>query len=520
MRKHLLVISFAAFISIFSASCAFADTFTASVQNLSPGNSVVAKNKLTFSITATGFQAQTYHVTDSFVNTSISNTNIDGGGNFLWVPSVSDVGTHVLTVSPQDFSGDSASTQLTITVLPPPSISIQSVSSKTMVAGQKFTFSVVQNGFTNPTYVVGDAFSGSSAVSQGVDASGNFSWTPELSQNGKHTITIYASDSLGHSSQASVDVQIGAGPSLLIQPITPGTTINAGTTVSFTVAAINIIPTGFSVLDSFAGGSISNANINTSGNFVWTPSGSDVGTHVLSFKGQVGAYGDSATTTQTLIVVPSGASTSSPPVSATNTSNSSNASNSLLSTLQAQLAALTSKITNQSGAAAPAAHTGYVFTSYLKPGMRGDEVMQLQQTLAGLGLLTAKPNGYFGVGTTAAVKEFQKEHGLDQLGSVGPGTRAALNSLDGSTAAPVSTAPTAASTGTFKFEHFLGYGDDDSPDVTQLQMFLQSLGYLPANAPLGFYGSATEAAVKKYQSSKGLPTSGYVDSRTRAAINQ
>jgi peptidoglycan hydrolase-like protein with peptidoglycan-binding domain len=51
----------------------------------------------------------------------------------------------------------------------------------------------------------------------------------------------------------------------------------------------------------------------------------------------------------------------------------------------------------------------------------------LQKRLQLEGYLTSTPNGYYGAGTTAAVKEFQRDYNLKQTGAVGPGTRAALN---------------------------------------------------------------------------------------------
>jgi len=48
------------------------------------------------------------------------------------------------------------------------------------------------------------------------------------------------------------------------------------------------------------------------------------------------------------------------------------------------------------------------------------------------GYLNATAVGYFGPLTEKAVKAFQKDHNLDQLGVVGPGTRAALNALTSS----------------------------------------------------------------------------------------
>ncbi len=67
----------------------------------------------------------------------------------------------------------------------------------------------------------------------------------------------------------------------------------------------------------------------------------------------------------------------------------------------------------------------------LLPGMSGSEVSQLQKFLAQdpevypEGLET----GYFGNLTHKAVKAFQKKHGIDTMGLVGPKTRSAINKL-------------------------------------------------------------------------------------------
>jgi peptidoglycan hydrolase-like protein with peptidoglycan-binding domain len=508
-------------ILLFSASIASADTYSASIQNLQPGATVLAKNKVTFTLTGIGFVGQVFQISDSFSGSTVSANNFDGGGNFQWVPLVNDVGTHNLTLTVRDFNDRVATINQTITVLPPPGVSISNVSATAIKAGQKFTFFVSQNGFTNPTFVVGDAFGGSSAGNQNIDSAGNFSWTPDLSQNGKHTITVYATDSLGHGAQASVDVQVGAGPTLLVQPVTPGTIVNAGETVSFTVGALNFLPTGFSVTDSFSGSTVSNANINTSGNFVWTPSGSDVGTHVFTFLGKVGAFGDSATTSQKIVVVGMGASTTSLPVSTPNTSTSNTSSSTLLATLQAQLAALTAKIGSTAGATSPASNeTPVTFTLYLKPGSEGSEVTALQKFLIQKGYLNGEATGYYGSKTVDAVVKLQAANGLTQLGVVGPATRALLNSLVGNTvqSAPSNVTISTGSSG-FKFQHFMGFGDDDDPDVTELQKRLKSLGYLSVE-PTGFYGNATVAAVKKFQSANSLPVTGYVNKETRTVLNR
>jgi len=71
----------------------------------------------------------------------------------------------------------------------------------------------------------------------------------------------------------------------------------------------------------------------------------------------------------------------------------------------------------------------YVFPRYLGYKDRGDDVLQLQKMLADDGFLSATPNGYYGAGTFAAVKKFQKAHGIKQTGNVGPSTKDALNQV-------------------------------------------------------------------------------------------
>ncbi|MFD8982445.1 peptidoglycan-binding protein [Streptomyces sp. NPDC059564] len=69
----------------------------------------------------------------------------------------------------------------------------------------------------------------------------------------------------------------------------------------------------------------------------------------------------------------------------------------------------------------------------LRPGATGEAVTQLQDRLAALGS-PVTTTGVFDSATTAAVKHFQKAHGLAADGIVGPKTRA---SLDHSPAIPV-----------------------------------------------------------------------------------
>ena len=69
----------------------------------------------------------------------------------------------------------------------------------------------------------------------------------------------------------------------------------------------------------------------------------------------------------------------------------------------------------------------YRFTLALRSGSKGAEVHELQKKLKALGYYSYAITGTYGPITVKAVKAFQKAEKLSQLGSVSPGTRAALN---------------------------------------------------------------------------------------------
>ncbi len=97
------------------------------------------------------------------------------------------------------------------------------------------------------------------------------------------------------------------------------------------------------------------------------------------------------------------------------------------------------------------AATANTFTKQLTKGSSGPEVLALQKLLQKHGYLTVTPNGYYGAGTTAAVKKFQIANTINPVGYVGIGTRAALNTLTNKTV--VTTAPTPTIT-TPKYRYF------------------------------------------------------------------
>jgi len=180
-----------------------------------------------------------------------------------------------------------------------------------------------------------------------------------------------------------------------------------------------------------------------------------------------------------------------------------------------------------------------IFAVDLSRGMTSQEVSKLQsalgqdKTIYPEGLIT----GYFGPATEMAVKRFQAKYGIDQVGRVGPATRAKLNSMS-IVPAPVTPATQVAQSVVVGgedgavFTINLNKGDSNG-DVLRLQVLLNkdadtkiaSEGPGSPGNETNSFGSLTEQAVGKFQTKYNIAKPGdsgfgTVGPKTRAMLRE
>jgi peptidoglycan hydrolase-like protein with peptidoglycan-binding domain len=156
-------------------------------------------------------------------------------------------------------------------------------------------------------------------------------------------------------------------------------------------------------------------------------------------------------------------------------------------------------------------------TTNLSLDSSGPSVSSLQEFLKGTGDFThPRITGYYGTVTVSAVQKYQCRvlklcsgtPSTNGYGNVGPRTRASMNAGGG--VVPPTPTTTTAPTSTLtppNITQNLSFGIT-SEEVRQLQLFLKATGDYTHPTINGFYGTATEDAVKRYQARKGVVSSG------------
>lgn len=449
------------------------------------------------------------------------------------------------------------------------------IPNSTVSAGTTITFQATLAGsIVNAKYTLSDTFPGSTLSNSNISNTGSFNWTPSALDVGNHIITINSIDSSNIQSSVTQTIIVTLGSPLSIQSLSPGSNIFPAKPLSFSVGAPGFANPQFLLTDSFSGSSVSGANIDSFGNFTWTPRTSDVGVHSLGIQvssaGRVDNVYQTVTvngisiqnvyatnmpvgTPFTFTITPSGLNSPSYTVSDSLPNNTVSTNGTInyqtfswtpqaqdvgthiikvtatdgdnVSVAQVSVTVTGTAPTNTNPTTpiitqtptTPVSVSANTFVSYLTPGSSGTEVSALQKLLSQLKLFSGPINGSFGPQTEAAVIAFQKSRGLAQLGVVGPATRAALNKLLSYGTIPGEISNPVNDDG-YVFNTSLSVGSTGTA-VKELQMRLAAHGFFegPVN---GNYGPLTKAAVIKYQAAHGIAQLGNVGPATRASLNR
>ena len=173
-------------------------------------------------------------------------------------------------------------------------------------------------------------------------------------------------------------------------------------------------------------------------------------------------------------------------------------------------------------------------TTTLSLDMSGSAVRTLQENLTALGYYKSSVTGRYGRLTKEAVRRFQRDNGLTADGVAGPRTFAKMAEKLGTSSCESGTATTPVPSATPQpgTTPAAGYAltaslstdrvlrrTGSSGYVTRLQNALGLLGFF-TETPTGYFGEATETAVRAFQRAKGLTEDGVAGRATLTAINE
>ncbi len=150
----------------------------------------------------------------------------------------------------------------------------------------------------------------------------------------------------------------------------------------------------------------------------------------------------------------------------------------------------------------------------LTVGDRGERVASVQRALMAAGLsIRGGADGVFGTATQNAVRTFQRQQGLPVTGTVDVATLRALQAgTADSTPTPAPAPSTDANTVVLR-------PGAQGADVRRLQEALIFAGVSLPGGVDGAYGSGTQAAVREFQTNRGLTVTGTVDRATWEALD-
>ena len=157
-------------------------------------------------------------------------------------------------------------------------------------------------------------------------------------------------------------------------------------------------------------------------------------------------------------------------------------------------------------------------SNFPKQGDRSETVKAIQTVLIkdSIGLVGGA-DGRFGVGTSAAIAEYQRRRGLNITGSIDDATNAAMFAAPVATPVAAPAAPVAAATTAMTFETLPARGQSGEL-VRALQNALIANGTDVKGGADGVFGVATTVAITNFQAARALNQTKVLDVNTAVAL--
>ena len=259
---------------------------------------------LKFNATATDDDGDT--LTFSLDGAPLAGASISAGGQFTWTPTEMQDGTHDITVQVSDGKvGGTNSTEFTVTVTEvnrrP---ALDTITPKGVVRPNTLTFTATAS---DDDYREGTAdtvtFSLTGTLLDGasITSAGDFSWMPAANQTGSHDVTVTVTDGTGLTDSQVVTITVTTQPNAVpdLNSIGPKS-VNELVPLKFNATATD--DDGDTLTFSLDGAPLAGASISAGGQFTWTPSEMQDGTHDITVQVSDGKVGGTNSTEFTVTV--------------------------------------------------------------------------------------------------------------------------------------------------------------------------------------------------------------------------
>lgn len=166
---------------------------------------------------------------------------------------------------------------------------------------------------------------------------------------------------------------------------------------------------------------------------------------------------------------------------------------------------------------APAVKYAFTVETLPKRGNKGEAVVTVQRALQAAGqVVRGGVDGMFGSGTASTISAFQAAKGLPVNGVLDAATAAALGLVAPAAPAPVAAPVSAPQSSSFLSKLPVRGNRGDS--VVVVQKALVAAGVTVKGGVDGIFGAATSVSIAAFQTAKGIPATGRLDTRTGIAL--